>query len=172
MNLTRPELEECYSELEGPLFNFALRWTWDRTVAEEMVQEAFVRVWQKRDRIDRATLKPLLYKIVQNLALTERRREFVKRKFPVVGWLLGGASRDTEKEYSDKQTWLALQEAVEALPEELRKTLLLCEFSDLSYDDIAVILEIPAGTVASRKNRAIRLLKDWRKEREGNADAE
>jgi RNA polymerase sigma-70 factor (ECF subfamily) len=49
---------------------------------------------------------------------------------------------------------------LENLPRELREILLMCEFSDMTYDEIGVALEIPAGTVASRKNRAMKVLKD------------
>ena len=166
MSLTRQVLEESYAELETRLYNFALRWVWSPALAEELVQEAYVKVWQRRDRVDSQTLKALLYKIVQNLALSERRKELLRRKFAGFGWLLGETKFDAEQLYADEQAWQTLRRAVEALPDELREVLLLCEFSDLSYDEIAGILSIPSGTVASRKNRAMNLLKQWRKKGE------
>ena len=63
-----------------------------------------------------------------------------------------------------------LSARLDMLPEELRKIVMLCEFSELSYEEIAGILSIPAGTVGSRRNRALRKLKEMLSE-EGNGDA-
>jgi RNA polymerase sigma-70 factor (ECF subfamily) len=52
-----------------------------------------------------------------------------------------------------------LRSAVEALPEDLRRVIMLCEYSELSYDEIAGVLSIPAGAVGSRRHRALRQLK-------------
>jgi RNA polymerase sigma factor (sigma-70 family) len=85
--MSRQELEEMYVTLEKPLYNFALRWTWNRALAHDIIQEAFVRVWQRKETLDKRTLKALLYKIVQNLAIDERRkRRFLEAVF-IPNWL-------------------------------------------------------------------------------------
>ena len=53
-----------------------------------------------------------------------------------------------------------LRAAIESLPEELRRVVLLCEDSELRYEDVARILSIPAGTVGSRRNRALKILRE------------
>ena len=47
MILDRTELEKLYSVLEKPLYNFALRWVWNPSLAEELVQEAFLRLLEE-----------------------------------------------------------------------------------------------------------------------------
>ena len=59
---------------------------------------------------------------------------------------------------ADEQRQL-VRAAIDALPEDLRRVVLLCEYSELSYEEIATALSIPAGTVGSRRNRALRRLK-------------
>jgi RNA polymerase sigma-70 factor (ECF subfamily) len=51
-----------------------------------------------------------------------------------------------------------LRRALDKLPNKLKQTLLLCEFSAFSHAEIAMILAIPVGTVGSRRNKALKLL--------------
>lgn len=53
-----------------------------------------------------------------------------------------------------------VREAVLALPDELRQVIVLCELSDMKYEQIAEALSIPPGTVGSRRNRALRKLRE------------
>jgi RNA polymerase sigma-70 factor (ECF subfamily) len=52
-----------------------------------------------------------------------------------------------------------VRDAVSSLPEDLRDVVLLCEFSGMSYAEIAGTLSIPEGTVGSRRHRALKLLR-------------
>jgi RNA polymerase sigma-70 factor, ECF subfamily len=156
--LTQLELETLYSELEKPLYNFALRWVWNPSVAEELLQEAFLRVWRHRDNLERSTLKALFYKTVQNLALNERRKSYLRKNIPLLDWFIEGQDRTLELDFIKQQNLQELKAALEALPLELKETLLLTEFSDLTQEEIGKSLGIPAGTVASRRNRALKMM--------------
>ncbi|NOY26897.1 MAG: sigma-70 family RNA polymerase sigma factor, partial [Oligoflexia bacterium] len=59
----------------------------------------------------------------------------------------------------DAEQMARVRAAVDALPERLRSVVMLCTFSELSYAEVAQVLEIPAGTVASRKNKAMAVLR-------------
>lgn len=157
MPITRAELEKLYGSLERPLYNFALRWVWDPGLAEELVQEGFVRVWQRRDQVKPETIKSLLFKTIQNLCKNERRKRVLRESLPILEWFL---KPDLHEEFVRDQDVRRLYEALESLPSELRETLLLLQFSEMSYEEAALILEVPSGTVASRKNRAMRFLKE------------
>ena len=54
---------------------------------------------------------------------------------------------------------------METLPEDLRRVVVLCECSELTYDEIGAVLSIPPGTVGSRHHRALRLLRARLEER-------
>ncbi len=154
--LDRAELERLYRELEQPLYNVALRWTWNAAEAQELVQEAFVRVWAGRRRIRAQSAKAYIYRTVLNLAQKHARRREVWRR--VRGWLSVEALPASEPGRGiDRQR---VREAIRALPEPQRAVLLLCEFSDLKQREIAAILDIPPGTVASRRDLAVRRLKE------------
>jgi RNA polymerase sigma-70 factor (ECF subfamily) len=157
MAITRDDLEKLYASLERPLYNFALRWVWDPQLAEELVQEGFVRVWQWRDQARAETLKSLLFKTIQNLCKNERRKRRLRESLPIFDWFL---RPDLHEQFVRDADIRRLYEALERLPVDLRETLLLLQFSEFSYEEAAAILDIPAGTVASRKNRAMQLLKE------------
>ena len=155
------DLEQLYVRLERPLCNLVFRWVWSMDVAQDVVQDAFVRLWRMREHIDMDTVEPLVYKIALNLAASRRRSQRLWR------WVGLHALRDaTSADRPADETLAAyaectrLRAAVEALPEDLRRVVMLCEYSELTYPQIAEMLSIPVGTVGSRRNRALRRLKE------------
>ena len=159
--MLQADLERLHARLERPLYNVAFRWAWNADDASDLVQEAFVRLWRMRKRVDMRRVEPLIYRILLNLAASRRRTSRVWR------WVSLGALRETaatgagpdERMLSDTRH-AELRRAVEQLPEELRSVVVLCECTDLTYDRVAEILGIPPGTVGSRRHRALRLLRE------------
>ena len=155
------DLEQLYVRLERPLCNLVFRWVWRMDDAQDVVHDAFIRLWRMRERIDMDTVEPLLFKIALNLAASRRRSQRLWR-WVTLDALRGATSADrpadeTLAAYAERTR---LRAAVEALPEDLRQVVVLCEYSDFTYDQIAKMLSIPVGTVGSRRNRALRRLKE------------
>jgi DNA-directed RNA polymerase specialized sigma24 family protein len=57
------DLERLYTRLERRLANVVYRWVWSMDEAQEIVQEAFVRLWRMRARVDLRTVEPLVYRM-------------------------------------------------------------------------------------------------------------
>ena len=154
------DLEQLYARLETPLCNVVYRWLWSMDEAQDVVQDAFLRLWRMRARVDMETVEPLIYKIALNLAASRRRSRSLWRWVPMDA-LGARMSRETPADdaLSASEEQARLRAAVEALPENLRRVIMLCEYSELSYDEIAGILSIPPGTVGSRRHRALRRLR-------------
>ena len=158
--LDRQALERAFTALEAPLYNTLYRWVWDAEEARDLVQEAFVRVWNARERVDASTLKPLLFRVALNLASNRRR----SRK--LWGWLTLEVLREAPSPEPAADTTLdaaqrlhATRAAVDALPEHLRQVVMLCELADMSHAEVAQTLNIPIGTVGSRRNAALKRLR-------------
>jgi len=66
--LSAPQWQELYQRLEKPLYNFAWRYVWNAQEAEDIVHDAFLQVWERRDRILVATANRYLWVSVMNLA--------------------------------------------------------------------------------------------------------
>jgi RNA polymerase sigma-70 factor (ECF subfamily) len=155
------DLEQLYARLEKPLCNLVYRWLWSMDESQDVVQDAFVRLWRMRARVDKQTVEPLIYKIALNLAASRRRSKRVWRwvSFDTIR-APSSADEPADDAISSRQELGRLRRAVERLPDDLRRVIMLCEYSELSYDEIAGIMSIPAGTVGSRRHRAIQRLRE------------
>ncbi len=158
--LNRPALEDLYRRLEKPLYNVLYRWVWDVDEAQELVQETFLRLWKMKDRVRMQTVEALTFRIGTNLAANRRRARKLWRLVTLEAVVLQPAQSQTvEKTLEQQQVSLAVYEAIDALPDRLRRVILLCEFSKMPYKDIARALGIPEGTVGSRRNAALKRLR-------------
>jgi RNA polymerase sigma-70 factor (ECF subfamily) len=133
------------------------RWLWDATEAADVVQDAFVRLWAMRDRVQPATVEPLVYRIALNQAANRRRR---RRLWRWVGLEPAPDPRPSATDHLEgAELDGALRAAVDALPEKLRRVVMLCELSGMSYQQVADVLGVPVGTVGSRRNAALARLR-------------
>jgi RNA polymerase sigma-70 factor (ECF subfamily) len=158
--MNEADLERLYVRMEKRLYNVVFRWTWKPEEAQDIVQESFVRLWRMRERVEMETVEPLVYRIALNLASSRKRSARLWR------WVSLEGLRETNTPATSAEEALSADEqrrlvrsAVDSLPEDLRRVVMLCEYSELSYDEIGAALSIPAGTVGSRRNRALRRLK-------------
>src|SRR5262249_21635488 len=121
----------------------------DRTEAEDIVQEAFLKVFRSIDRFrGDATSYSWLYRIVVNLCLDRTRLASSRTT------LLLDEERDEVAGDGAWETRLQVEALLERLGDELRVTLVLREVAGLSYEEIAHKLNIPVGTVRSRLSGA------------------
>ena len=147
------------------LYNFAHWLTQDRQEAEDLVQETYAKALKGFGSFRPGTnFRAWIYQILRNTFLTSRsglkstatmslELESDQDSLPAV--------KETPEsillQRSDRQL---VQEALGQLPVPYREVLLLCEFEEMSYQEIARTLAIPMGTVMSRLSRARRALRD------------
>jgi RNA polymerase sigma-70 factor (ECF subfamily) len=157
--LDRRALERLYVKLEKPMFNVVYRWVWNAGDAQEIVQEAFLKVWKARAAVEMATVEPLLYRTALNLASNRRRSS---RLWRFIGWEAAGdppsADKVPDAALAHEQTRARVKKAIDALPERLREVILLSEYSELTQPEIGEVLGIPTGTVGSRRHAAMEKL--------------
>jgi RNA polymerase sigma-70 factor (ECF subfamily) len=154
---------------ERAVFTICLRMLRRREEAEDLAQEAFMKVFAMLDRYDPAhAFSAWLFKITSNLcidAIRKRRIETVPMDDPV-RTEKGDYVRQYEAPDDDPETLLVkgertrrLADAIESLPPHYRIMILLRHQEDLSYDEIAQCLDVPLGTVKARIHRAREMLK-------------
>jgi RNA polymerase sigma-70 factor (ECF subfamily) len=162
-------VEALFVRLERPLFNVVYRWVWDREEAAELVQEAFARLWQARARVRADTAGAFVHRVAVNLAASRRRWRRLREFFAVAEDTASERARPDEAVLGAEQA-AAVRAAVEALPEKLRRALVLCELSELSYAEVAAVLAVPVGTVGSRRGAALARVREHLRGKE-QADA-
>lgn len=150
------ELFERYCDL---VYNFAFRRTGSWDAAEETVSSAFLEAWRHRDRIQlhHGSLRPWLLGVANNIVRrwwrTRDRTTRALERLSVVEDTPDHSSRVVAQIDAQRRLLVVLRR-VEELPEAQRDVLLLWSWEQLSYDEIAVVLGVPIGTVRSRLSRA------------------
>lgn len=153
MSLRQDALYASYRRLERPLYNVLYRQLWQAEDCQDVIHDAFIRVWERRDKVDEVTLDALLWTTALNLARNRLRWRKLRRHEPLDDALSADAASE------DFLATRRLHQALRQLPPASREVLLLAEFSGLRGAEIASVLGIPVGTVASRKHHAMDRLK-------------
>lgn len=149
--------EALYQRLERPLYNAAFRYLWHAEDAHDVVQDAFMKLWDARARIRPEGAEAYAWRAVLNTASNKRRWHKLRA---IVG-LEGLTTLLTpEDALARKLEDESVRKAVDALPDDLKRVLLLSEVGGLKHDEIGAVLDIPVGTVASRRHRAFARLKE------------
>jgi RNA polymerase sigma-70 factor, ECF subfamily len=147
----------------GVLFRFLVRRV-GRDPGDELLGDVFRIAFERRATYDtsRPNARPWLYGIASNLVAKHRRSE--GRRLRALARLDHDVVSDVAERVGDAvdadRRWSGVAERVGQLPVGERDALLLYAWEDLTYDEIAVVLDIPVGTVRSRLNRARRRLRE------------
>ncbi len=160
--------EEVLPHLDA-VYRFALRLSGEADVAEDLVQETFLRAWRAFDQYEPGTrARSWLFTICRNLYLRQRERgrrhtEIVEKEAPrsdAVINPLWSETRDTDPEGRFFASIVddEVLRAIDALPEEYRTAVVLSDLEGMNYQEIGEVLDVPVGTVKSRLSRGRRRL--------------
>jgi RNA polymerase sigma-70 factor (ECF subfamily) len=150
--------ELVHRHREG-IVNVVYRMCGDANLAEDAAQEAFIRAWQHLPSYrPRSPFRNWLYRIATNVALDTLRRERETVDIDVLP--LSASDKGPEAALVGKERGERVRQAVLALPPASRAVLVLREYEELSYREIAGTLDIPIGTVMSRLNYARNRLRE------------
>ena len=162
-------LGELYERYKTTVYRTALAITRDPKAAEDILQEAFLRVHSYAHSIDKTVpLGPWLYRVTVNLAYSWTRQ--VKRWLYSLQDVLDRWASPTQwypEVAAEEEEWRqSLQQAVDALPSRHRVVVILHYLEGLSLKDISYVTGVPEGTVKSRLHYARDSLKRAILERE------
>ena len=146
------------------LYNFARWLTQDRAAAEDLVQETYMKALRGFSSFQQGTnFRAWMYKILRNTFLTTQ------------AGLKASVSIDSDNDDNTAEPAAAgtpeslllarveqetIQKALEDLPVKFREIILLCDWEEMSYQEIGETLAIPMGTVMSRLSRARRAMRE------------
>ena len=149
------------------LFSTAVRMTRNRSDAEDLVQETYLKAWRAFDRFEQGTnLRAWLFRIMTNTYINKynaaQRRPtetelddveelYLYRRLGTIDQSRMSAS--AEDQMMELFTDDEVKNAIEELPEAFRLPLLLADVDGFSYKEIAEMLDVPIGTVMSRLHR-------------------
>ena len=143
------------------LYSYALVLTRNHAEAEDLVQETYVRAIQAMGRLHAGSnMKGWLFTILRNVWFNQLRKwrngpQMVEIEvWDDVANSIVEPSKDSYDLYVSKMEAEQVRAAIQDLPIEFREVILLREYEDLSYLEIASVLDCPVGTVMSRLGRA------------------
>lgn len=146
---------ELYRRYHRPMFTFLLRRVGDRSVAEEALQETFVKLWRQASRFDasRGSVTALLFTVGRSVAADVQRREVRHARDGAP------AAEPAAAVTADVELSSVVASCMQRLPRSQREMLDLAYWGDLTQRQIADALHIPLGTVKSRLFHAMRGLR-------------
>ena len=153
-------LEEAYRRYGGAAHAVARHVTRDDGIADDVVQEVFVRLWEQPDRFDpeRGSLRAFLIMDTRARAVDRLRRDGARRRREEREAQTQTPAYDDDLELWDRLLATHLRDALDVLTEDERSAIELAFFGGHTYRDVAVMLGQPEGTVKSRiRNGLLRL---------------
>ena len=154
------------------LYGAALRWTRNRSDAEDLVQETFAKAFSAWGKFEQGTnLKAWLFRIMTNTHINlynKRAKDQAKTALDdLEDWQVGGgesitsiSTRSAEAEALDNLPSKVIRDALDEIPEEFRMVVYYAVVEGLPYAEIADVMGTPVGTVMSRLHRGKKLLKN------------
>lgn len=141
-----------YRRRQGPVYRFALQMTGNIVIAEDVTQEVFIALIEKKAKYDanRGSLASFLYGIARNFVLRR-----IEKTAEIEDY---AAPDDVLDDLTRRETIENVRRAVLSLPPVYREAVVLCDLQDSSYEDAAAALDCPVGTVRSRLNRGRSML--------------
>lgn len=156
--------EAFFGHYYKPLLHFIWGYVQSSDIAEELVQDLFMRVWEKREDLDPAGgIKTWLYRTARNLSIDYQRRQKVERKWekntrnnydPLVSY------KPAEDKLHEKWMAQAVEDAIADLPERRRLVFMMSRYNGMSHKEIASFLDISLNTVETQISRALKTLRE------------
>ena len=168
MPLDKKCFEDLFTKYYSMLCIIAYDYVGDKSWAEEMVQDTFLTIWEKRNTITvTPAIKYYLVKTTQNTCLQYLRKRKLETQTietvseeKMIAWSddypLG---RLFEKELAD-----IIDQTIQSFPPQIQKVFLLSRFKDMTYSQIAAILNVSENTVKTQMKIALSRLRDAVKE--------
>lgn len=153
-------LGALFERHHGPLFAFCVQLTGNRALAEDVVQEAFFRVLDRRGQYRGGQFKAWLFNIARNLTYDHLRRSGRHAPLDESGARDPVEERDPARTAEGDQDQAIVEAALARLPLKAREVILLGRFQFDGYEELGAALDCTAGAAKVRMHRAMKRLKE------------
>lgn len=157
--------ESIYSEYFGVLYHLCLHYLHNENVAEEIVQDTFMKLWEIKSSLnEQVNIKNFLYTITKNNCLNYlRNRKTTIKHLEKIKYLEIQFNYEALEKLGDyiqfEELRSKIENSINSLPNEVRETFKLSRFEELTYKEIAEKQNISSKTVEARISKALRILR-------------
>lgn len=133
----------------------------DDGLAEEMVQNVFLRLWEKREQLNvQTSVKAYLYKMVHNACLNHFKHNKTKAKYEnYATYAMEGQTDNAAKKLELRELEQRIAEALNDLPQQCRTIFQMSRFEELKYKEIADQLGLSVKTVENQMGKALKIMR-------------
>jgi RNA polymerase sigma-70 factor (ECF subfamily) len=155
-----PVFENLFKSHFKALHAYAFTIVNDMATAEEMVQNVFCRIWEKRSNIDiRQSAKAYLYRAVYHESINHLKKLKTMADYQRHAARNAPQGAGASEQLAGKELEEKIREALEELPEQCRTIFQMSRFSELKYREIADALGISPKTVENQMGKALRIMR-------------
>lgn len=156
----KEDLKSIYDKYFEALRGFLYYKSGDIEVAEDLVQEVFLKVWEKREEIEKGTVKSLLYTMCNNLLVNYFNHQKVVQKHQKEAPTSEKNASTPQFVLEEKEFETKLNNIISSLPDGCREVFLMNRIDKLKYVEIAERLGLSVKAVEKRMSKAISILKE------------
>lgn len=152
--MTLSEFKSLFAQYYTPIKNFLYYKCGDIDLSEDLTQDAFIKLWEKREDVQQETVKSYLYTIANNMLLNKIRHDKVVMSF-AERQKTHQEEESPEFSMEEKEFKAELENVIGAMPEKQREVFLMNRMEDLTYKEIAERLELSVKAVEKRMHGAL-----------------
>lgn len=152
--------EKIFHEYYKSLVIYAGTMLKNRDDAEDVVQQVYVNIWEKRERLEiHTSLKAFLYRAVYHTTLNKLKQQSVREQY--AGEIRSSAVLiQVDDRLQQKELQHKLDEAINELPEQCARIFKMSRYDQLKYQQIADALDLSVKTVENQMGKALKLLRE------------
>lgn len=154
-----------YMQYHGGIFNYLLKFTKNPLLAEDLVHDVFLKIWEQRGQLDiKTSFSAYLYRFAKNAALTQLNRIALYdavRDEVMHRASLNTSSQTVMNEVEARQYEELLQKAIDNLPPQRREAFILCRQQGKTYLEAAEIMNISRNTLKQHLSLAVQSIKEY-----------
>lgn len=155
--------EWVVDQYKNKIYALAYGYTKDAHMAQDLAQDIFIKIYQNIGSFQgQSAFSTWLYRVAKNQCIDwiRKNKTHIENTFLEGGrWQFKDQSLNPEEKILQEEKNTILHDAIEQLPEKYRTPLMLFHFQELTYDEIAQVLQLPSKTVATHLYRGKKILR-------------
>ncbi|MEL6559491.1 MAG: RNA polymerase sigma-70 factor [Bacteroidota bacterium] len=161
-SFNKNDLKDCYDLYFEAIRNYIFFKVRDSALAEDIVQETFIKLWKNRENIRKETVKSLLYTIANNTVINHFNHLKVVRTHETEVVATTSRSSELSPQYllEEKEFEVKLNQIINMIPEGSREVFLMNRIEQLKYAEIAERLELSVKAVEKRMSKALLIIRE------------
>jgi len=157
--LNKSEFKQIFDRYFDTIRSFIFYRCGDVDAASDMAQDVFMKIWEKRDQIDTSQIKALLYKISNDMVISNYRKNTTRLDYEQSMTTNNEAQLSPEEELNFQELSASYAKALEQMPEIQRVVFLMNRNDEMKYQEIAECLQLSVKAVEKRMSGALQYLR-------------